>query len=328
MDMASSLQLILAFALAGGVLVLILGSVATETSHVDNLFPLFAEGRSPVACVLSILAITPWLFVGFDTIPQTAEEFDFPPEKSRRLMINSIVCGALLYALVLIAVAIIIPYTDLLGQNHSWTTGAVANMAFGRFGGVILAIPVMAGIFTGMNGFFMATTRLLFSMGRGKFLHPWFVKVHPKHGTPTNAVLFTLGLTLIAPWFGRSALNWIVDMSAMGTALAYLFTCMTAYKYVANFPDIPEARWGKPVAIIGGLTSISCFAMPGSPAAIGIESWFMLLVWVALGAAFYFNRASELNAIPHEQMQYLLLGTKDRPLLFEAAQSTSAGMNK
>ena len=64
-------------------------------------------------------------------------------------------------------------------------------------------------------------------------------------------------------------------MSAMGTALAYLFTCMTAYKYVANFPDIPEARWGKPVAIIGGLTSISCFAMlalPGSPAAIGIES--------------------------------------------------------
>ena len=56
-----------------------------------------------------------------------------------------------------------------------------------------------------MNGFFMATTRLLFSMGRGKFLHPWFLKVHPKYGTPTNAVLFTLGLTLIAPFFGRSA---------------------------------------------------------------------------------------------------------------------------
>ena len=119
-------------------------------------------------------------------------------------------------------------------------------------------------------------------------------------------------------------------MSAMGTALAYLFTCMTAYKYVANFPDIPEARWGKPVAIIGGLTSISCRHVRPAlfSAAIGIESWFMLLVWVALGSAFYFNRASELNAIPHEQMQYLLLGTKDRPLLFEAAQSTSMGMNK
>ncbi len=329
MDMASSLQLILAFALAGGVLVLTAGSVAAETAHVKNLFPLFAEGRSSWACVISILAITPWLFVGFDTIPQTAEEFDFPPEKSRRLMLNSIGCGALLYALVLFAVAVIMPYPDLLGQNHSWTTGAVANMAFGKFGGAILAIPVMAGIFTGMNGFFMATTRLLFSMGRAKFLHPWFVRVHPKYGTPTNAMLFTLALTLIAPWFGRSALNWIVDMSAMGTALAYLFTCMTAYRYVSAFPGIPEARWGKPVAVIGGLTSIFCFAMlalPNSPAGIGLESWVMLLVWVALGAAFYFNRARELNAIPHIQMQYLLLGTTDRPLLFKAAQATAAGV--
>ena len=173
MDMASSLQLILAFALAGGVLVLAVGTFSAETASIDNLFPLFAEGRSWWACVISIVAITPWLFVGFDTIPQTAEEFDFPPEKSRRLMLNSIICGATLYGLVLVSVAIIIPYTDLLGQNHTWSTGAVANMAFGKFGGAILAIPVLAGIFTGMNGFFMATTRLLFSMGRGKFLHPW-----------------------------------------------------------------------------------------------------------------------------------------------------------
>ena len=64
-------------------------------------------------------------------------------------MLNSIICGATLYALVLISVAIIIPYTDLLGQNHTWATGAVADMAFGRFGGMILAIPVLAGILTG-----------------------------------------------------------------------------------------------------------------------------------------------------------------------------------
>lgn len=319
MDFASSLQLILAFALAGGILVLAVGTFSAETASLNNLNPLFAEGRSAFGCIISIVAITPWLFVGFDTIPQTAEEFDFPPSKSRRLMLNSIICGGVLYSLVLVSVAVIMPYQDLLALNHTWTTGAVANMAFGKFGGFILAVPVMAGIFTGMNGFFMATTRLLFSMGRGKFLHPWFVQVHPKHGTPTNAVLFTLGLTLIAPWFGRSALNWIVDMSAMGTALAYLFTCMTAYKYVIAHPKAPEARWAKPVAIVGGLTAISCFgllAIPGSPAAIGFESWMMLLTWIGLGAAFYFSRARELNATPHEEMQYLLLGTKDRPLLF------------
>lgn len=138
-------------------------------------------------------------------------------------------------------------------------------MAFGRFGGMILAIPVLAGILTGMNGFFMATTRLLFSMGRGKFLHPWFLKVHPKYGTPTNAVLFTLGLTLIAPFFGRSALNWIVDMSAMGTALAYLSTCLVVYKYASRFAD-QTPWWSKSVAVVGALTSIACFLMLAVPA--------------------------------------------------------------
>jgi amino acid transporter len=326
MNLASSLQLILAFALSIGVLLLACGSVAAPTAKLSNLFPLFAEHSSPVACVISILAITPWLFVGFDTIPQAAEEFAFTPTKSRNLMISAILCGIVIYAMVTLSVAGIIPYQELLAQNHAWTTGAVASMAFGKFGGLALALPVLAGIFTGLNGFFMATTRLLFSMGRSKFLPSWFVDVHPRYGTPYKAVLFTLGITLIAPWFGRSALGWIVDMSAMGTALAYLFSCMTAYKLLLADPFIPGAGWGRFVAVVGSLTSVLCFALlavPGSPAFISMESWIMLLAWVALGAAFYFSKCGELNAISHSEMRYLLLGRADIPVLFDTEEHSS-----
>ena len=52
MDFASSIQLILAFALVAGVLILTVGSFSTSTASLDNLFPLFAEGRSPWACVI------------------------------------------------------------------------------------------------------------------------------------------------------------------------------------------------------------------------------------------------------------------------------------
>lgn len=77
MDFASSIQLILAFALVAGVLILTVGSFSTSTASLDNLFPLFAEGRSPWACVISIVAITPWLFVGFDTIPRPLKNSTF-----------------------------------------------------------------------------------------------------------------------------------------------------------------------------------------------------------------------------------------------------------
>lgn len=108
-------------------------------------------------------------------------------------------------------------------------------------------------------------------------------------------------------------------MSAMGTALAYLSTCLVVYKYASSLrgpdPVVEQVR----MAVVGALTSIACFlmlAVPGSPAAIGFESWIMLLAWVAIGACFYFSRASILRSIPETSMQYMLLGTADRPHAF------------
>lgn len=320
MNAASTIQVILALALTAGVLVLATGTFLTDSACPSNFEPLFAEDRSPLACVLVVLALTPWLYVGFDTIPQTAEEFKFSPAKARDLMLLSIICGAILYALVTLCVAGYIPYKELLRQNHAWATGWVADQVFGRFGGVALTVPVLAGILTGMNGFFMATTRLLFSMGRSKFLPEFFASVHPRYNTPWKSVLFTLALCLVVPWFGRAALGWIVDMSAIGTAMAYLFTSMTAYKYLTRHPRLSEAGWGKPVCIIGAATSIVCFFLlifPSSPAAISVPSWIMLFIWVGLGGIFFLNRRGELLHIPHARLRYLLFGKSNCPVLFD-----------
>lgn len=320
MNAASTIQVILALALTIGVIVLAMGTLFSGSSCLANFEPLFSEDRSPLACVLVILALTPWLYVGFDTIPQTAEEFKFSHAKARDLMLLSIICGAILYTLVTLCVAGYIPYKDLLKQNHAWATGWIADQVFGRFGGIALTVPVLAGILTGMNGFFMATTRLLFSMGRSKFLPNFFAAVHPKYNTPWKSVVFTLALCLIVPWFGRAALGWIVDMSAIGTALAYLFTSLTAFKYLCANPEIPEAGWGKPVCIIAGITSIVCFFLliyPSSPAAISVPSWIMLFIWVALGGMFFLQRQAELLHIPHSRLRYLLFGKSDYPILFD-----------
>lgn len=320
MNAASTIQVILALALAAGVLVLATGTFVADSAALDNLRPFFAEDKSPLACVLVILALTPWLYVGFDTIPQTAEEFKFSPAKARSLMLLSIIFGAIIYTLVTLCVAGYIPYKDLLAQNHAWATGWVADQVFGRFGGVALTVPVLAGILTGMNGFFMATTRLLFSMGRSKFLPQFFSAVHPVYNTPWKSVVFTLALCLIVPWFGRAALGWIVDMSAIGTALAYFFTCLTAFKYLRTHPRVSEAVWGKPVSIIGACTSVVCFFLliyPESPAAISVPSWIMLFIWVLLGCLFYLNRRQELMNIPVSRLRFLLFGSPDYPILFE-----------
>ncbi|WP_297219465.1 APC family permease [uncultured Desulfovibrio sp.] len=322
-DAASTIQVFLAFALTIGVLVLAGGTAAADTASIENLKPFFAENRSPIACVMMVLALTPWLFVGFDTIPQTAEEFAFSPSKARDLMLLSIICGAIIYALVTLSVAGLIPYKELLAANHSWATGWVADQVFGRWGGVALAVPVLAGILTGMNGFFMATTRLLFSMGRSKFLPNFFSEVHPKYNTAWKSVVFITVLTLIVPWFGRPALDWIVSMSSIGTALAYLFTCLTARKYLEAHPELRESTWGKPVCIMGAMTSVICIGLlmvPSSPVAINVPNWCMLFAWVTLGAIFFIGKQQELLAIPHSTMRYLLFGKAEQEVLFDTME--------
>lgn len=267
------------------------------------------------------MAIAPWLYVGFDTIPQAAEEFDFPPSKSTVLMVGAILFGAALYALVTLGVAVVLPYQQLLAENHVWATGYVAHLTLGKVGSIILALAVLAAIFTGINGFYIATSRLLFSMARSKYLPEWFDKLHPKYHSPHRAILFVMGFTLIAPWFGREALNWVVDMSAIGTVIAYGFTTMTAYRFMVNCPDLPGAARSKVYAVIGMCTALLCLGLltiPGSPAAISIESWYALFAWCALGGMFYMTKHAELKAMNRDELTYYTLGSKDKPVFYKS----------
>ena len=47
--------------------------------------------------MIAVVAIAPWAFVGFDSIPQAAEEFNFSPKKANGIMIITIVFGAFVY---------------------------------------------------------------------------------------------------------------------------------------------------------------------------------------------------------------------------------------
>src|SRR5690625_3381356 len=93
----------------------------------------------------------------------------------------------------------------LVAENHLWGTGVVIQELLGSFGLIILVVALSMGIFTGLNGFTLATSRLLFAMSRAKILPKAFGKLHPKHNIPHIAIIFTVISAAVAPWFGREA---------------------------------------------------------------------------------------------------------------------------
>lgn len=304
-----NLQIGMTMLLLGGVLVVGLATPISGTASMAHLQPYFSPDRTPLAGVLAMLAIAPWLYVGFDTLPQAAEEFAFPPRQGLRLMVVSIGAGALIYAVVILATASVMPWRQLIEGEPLWATGTTVRESLGDAGLAVLSVAVMMALFTGINGFFMASSRLLFGMGRAKLLPHWFARVHPTHRTPANAILFVLGVSLVAPWFGREVILWVVDMAALGTAFGYLYTCLAAARFARDGED-HSSRGEHRGALTGAAFSVGfilLLCVPGLPGFMAMPSWIALAAWVGLGLAFFAGRAGEYRALPPRELDRLIL---------------------
>ena len=318
--LSGSMQFIFCVVMVAGVALIVALVGVSPNTDVSNLTPLFAPDKTPWAAILSIVAIAPWAFVGFDNIPQAAEEFNFSSKKAFSLIIFALLVAALLYSLMIFATGMTAPWQQLSNASHTWGAAAGIKSILGIGGIIILAVSLMMGIFTGLNGFILSVSRLLFAMSRAKVLPSIFGKTHPKHGTPYVGVIFTVIVAMLAPFFGRQVLLWIVDMSSIGVSIAYFYTCLTAFKLfkwsdagISASAAHVAAPVKKAVAGFGAVASLGFIALlliPGSPAALGKESLYALLVWAVLGLLFYLAKRKEYNAISHAELSYLILGKK------------------
>jgi amino acid transporter len=309
-------QLLMALVMVGSVLLLAAGSFLKPGVTLGNLTPLFHPDKTPWAAVLAIFAISPWAYGGFDTIPQSSEEFQFSPKKTFRLIALAILIGATMYVIVTLATAVVLPWQEFMSTTPAWATGSSVRTSLGGIGLFVLSVAVVMAICTGINGFYLATSRLLFSMGRSKVLPPWFARVHPTYKTPANAILFTLAVSLVAPWFGRQVILWIVDMSAVGYAVGYVYTCLAA---VVIARRLGEA--GAHSHLIGALLAFSflmLLCIPGMPAFMSFPSWISLGLWIAMGLVFYSLQAQRFRSLSTTELDYLILGgERDRESALE-----------
>jgi amino acid transporter len=288
----------------------------------SNVAPAFPVNKTTFAAIISIVAIAPWAFVGFASVPQAAEEFDFSAKKAFGLIVYALIFAAALYALMIFATAMARPWEDVAAEGHLWGTGYVIQELLGPLGLGILVIALCMGIFTGLNGFILSGSRLMFAMARAKILPSAFEKLHPKYKTPHIAVIVTVILAAFAPFFGRSALVWVVDMSSIGVSIAYFYTCCAAFilfKGSKNSKGFNErihvvAPVKKVMAGFGAIASLAFIALllvPGSPAFLGIQSRVTLLIWIIIGVIFYIYKRKEYNQIPEKKLNYLILGDEE-----------------
>ncbi len=317
---AAIVQTILSGLLVVSVFVLAVSALISGKAHGVNMAPIwgfdksaamaagattenisdFAKGGTTgiISAILATFAIAPWAYVGFDTIPQAAEEFKFSYKKVIGIMVIAILFGCFVYTTNnTVAAAALENWPDRVMAGE-WVLLVAAEEMLGTFGKVLIGTAVSCAVLSGIMGFYLASSRLMYSMAKDGYLPAIFRKIDGKYGSPKNAIIFCFMISLSGPILGREALGWFVDMSAIGASMGFFFTSASALKKMKLDKD-GNLRL-KTMATLGVFFSVifmilQLVPIPGLDGVhFGKESYLMLLAWVVIGAIFYLLKKTKI----------------------------------
>ena len=315
-DSAGRIQTVFVIFLVLAVMINLAGIIASPATDSKDLLPMFhplKESESPVRYIvqiMSVLVLAPWAFKGFDIVPLLTEESDFSHESIKAIMDTTILAGCAVYIILIFIAAWGTPSNydnwvdyvrdvqDLKGVV-SIATFSAAEKVLGSAGVLLMALGALMAILTSILGFYIAAGRLLYSMARDRLIPSWFMNLN-NNSVPYNAVLFCMSVSLFAPFIGRNALNWLVDISSIGGAVGMAYTSLSAVKFALS-----EKRRDMIIFGIAGFVFCVIFALmlliPIWPEySLQWPSYVMLLLWIILGAVFFYIRRVRITRRIHE----------------------------
>ncbi len=298
---SAALQKIFVFALALVGIMLIIGSFFA--GEVANTTPQFVDGFGGW---MSVLVMTPFLLVGFDVIPQAAEEIDLPHKAIGKVLLLSVAMAVVWYILIIIAVSLMLD-APALEATELAPADALAAVVGGGWGGNLLVFAGLCGILTSWNAFFIGGSRAVYAMAHSGMLPAFLAKMHPEYRTPTNAILLIGGLAALAPFLGRSALVWFVDAGGFGIVIAYVLVAVSFLVLRRTEPDMPRPyvvpqgeRVGWAAVILGG--ALAVLYLPGMPSAlVWPAEWLIVGIWSLAGLGFWAWAQAQIG--PDQQRQ-------------------------
>ncbi|WFD11641.1 APC family permease [Tepidibacter hydrothermalis] len=306
---AAFLQGVLTFIVVAIGILFFLGSLVNGDPV--NAKPLIVDGPKGI---LSVLIMTPFMFVGFDVIPQSAAEINLPFKKIGRILLMSVVMAIFWYVMIIYAVSLALNQTELNASTMVTADSMKAVYYNSTLAGKLMVIAGIGGILTSWNSFYVGGSRAIYAMADSKMLPKFLARVHPKYKTPTNAVLLVGMFSCIAPFFGRQMLSWLVNAGGITIVMAYLIVTISFLVLRYKEPNMKrpyKIKCGKLVGSIAVLLSLGMLTLylPGAPAALNWPyEWGIIIGWSLMGAIFF--AWAKLSYVANKEDEEKLLKVK------------------
>jgi APA family basic amino acid/polyamine antiporter len=270
-------------------LFLVFGSFGVASGSRRNFTPLFSQ-TSGLISVLLVIQIVPYFMTGFESIPKCAEEAS-PEFRNRgffRAIVAAIVVAMLFYIAVIAVVAYVHPWKELTATNFA-TAAAFEHAIGARWLVKLVLIAALLSLLKVYNGNLIASSRLVFALGRGGLVNPRLGAIHPRNQTPSVAVVLIGFATAAGLILGEAILVPATEVASLASAFGWLMTCVS---YLFMRPAIRE----RIVATIGALVAFALILMKLLPFVPGHFTEYevvALTLWAFAGLALRFTRAPQ-----------------------------------
>jgi basic amino acid/polyamine antiporter, APA family len=261
----------------------------------SNWQPLFARPGVAGAwlSVFLVLQIVPYFMTGFESVGKGSEEArpGFDSRHFGRAILLAACVGCLFYVTIVAVVSFVFPWKALVA-GHLGTEAAFEK----AFGSRLLARVIVFAAFLSLlkifNGNFVASTRLLFGIGRRGLVHPALARVDALHGTPRNAIFLMALLTGAAAFLGDAILVPVTEVGSLAVGVGWLSAC-AAFLARARRPGSTASLGDRGLAAFGAAVAVAIVAMkivPSVPGSFTRAEWIAFALWSLLGAAFWLGR--------------------------------------
>lgn len=293
---AARLQNILTGIIAAAGILLVAASVFSgDSTNLQSQMFAGSDAGSALSNVMKVAVMTPFFFIGFDVIPQAAEEINVSMKKVGRILVLSILLAVAFYTLVILAVGYMMTPSEIetsMGASGLVTADAMAKAFHSDIMAKVMIIGGMCGIVTSWNSFLIGGSRAMYSMAESYMIPRMFKKLDDRHKTPVTALLLIGGLSMIAPFFGRAMLVWVMDAGNFGCCLAY---CMVSVSFLIlrrKAPEMARPYKVKHYKLVGSLAVVmsgfmaAMYIIPESVCTLSKEEWIIAGSWCLMGAVF------------------------------------------
>ena len=293
------LMVILVLLFITGITVCFAVCMLGHSSSGMSMSPAFVPDKNVLQQVMRIAFISPWAFIGFETVSNSAEEYKFKHSNMFRVLVIAVSVTTALYVFIVLMSVTCYPencssWLDYISRLDEFEGIAglpafyAAEHYLGSAGVVILMASLAALVLSSLIGMLRAVSRLCYAVAQDGILPKRFAELNDKQ-IPVNAILLVLLVSLPIPFLGRTAIGWIVDTTTVGATIIYGAISVTVFK-VSGQEGVKRNRIisGICLPILGIFAVFLLFPSAFGDYSIETETYVLLAVWSFIGLV-YFN---------------------------------------